>query len=820
MIRLQSLVGIVCSLVLASTTLAQVSSVIVRVNVPVVSQNQQLPVGVEFTPSSGVERVMLKYRGYGESEFVEQEMLLAGNSATLTIAPQYILPPYIEYYVEVSLSGGRTETHPLQNPETSPLKATIRPVDPKNLEVRLLSPEQGETVALEDLVVAVSLFYTSENVNRRATKLFLNGVDVTAQAIFSDDVILFSPANFSTPLGLGVQFLRIELYDNNGARYHTVESNFSLSTASAIAEQETRLHAGIDGQAEYRNENIAAETNTFIRGQLRLNGTYRSLGFGGNMLVTNEEKAERQPQNRFLLNGNLGWFNLQVGDAYPRFPSYVVSGKRVRGITGNLALGFFNLDVSYGETLRDIEGIVLGDTTFADSSGLDARPENSAQISGFRYALFQPGTFNRDFIAVRPSFGSGENFQWGFTYMKSKDKVSSIKYGIKPQENLVVGSDMVIAFDNQRFRLEGQASLGLTNRDISGGNFTQADYDELAGANDPDLTAEEREDRKKQSDDIKKLAEIGENFITINEYLFPINPVGTGTPGLAYEGILTLNYLSNFIRAQYYQRGAAYVSFGNEFLQSDIKGMALSDRIRMFDNRALLSLSYEKREDNTAQTKAATTEYSNLNTSLTVYPGTGLPSFTLGYGVNTRKSSANPNDSLQRLFVADDNTNRINIQLNYDFTAGARQNLSLGMNISDKKDNTFNKLDQKNNSFYGSLTTIFSIPLQTTISFNTNLTESAILAASLTTPGQAVLQFQEFDLSTAGLNIQYRLMEDRLRLLTSINSSFGDLNRTLVQAGADYSVTLNHALVLTYDFIQNAGTKDDSIASLTYRFNF
>ena len=820
MIRLQSLVGIVCFLVLASTTLAQVSSVIVRVNVPVVSQNQQLPVGVEFTPSSGVERVVLKYRGYGESEFVEQEMLLAGNSATLTIAPQYVLPPYIEYYVEVSLSGGRTETHPLQNPETSPLKATIRPVDPKNLEVRLLSPEQGETIALEDLVVAVSLFYTSENVNRRATKLFLNGADVTAQAVFTDDVILFSPANFDTPMGLGVQFLRIELYDNNGALYHTVESNFSLSTASAIAEQETRLHAGVDGQVEFRQEDIATESNTFIRGQLRLNGTYRSLGFGGNMLMTNEEKAERQPQNRFLLNGELGWLRLQVGDVYPRFPSYVVSGKRVRGITGNLALGFFNVDVSYGETLRDIEGIVLGDTTFADSSGLDARPENTAQISGFRYALFQPGTFNRDFIAVRPSFGSGENFQWGFTYMKSKDKVGSIKYGIKPQENLVVGSDMVIAFDNQRFRLEGQASLGLTNRDISQGNFTQADYDELAGVNDTTLSDEDRADRKKQSDDIKKLAEIGEKFITINEHIFPLNPVGTGTPALAYEGTLTLNYLNNFIRAQYYQRGAAYISFGNEFLQSDIKGMALSDRIRMFDNRALLSLSYEKRENNTAETKVATTEYSNLNTSLTVYPGTGLPSFTLGYGVNTRKSNANPNDSLQRLFVADDNTNRINIQLNYDFTAGARQNLSLGMNISDKKDNTFNKLDQKNNSFYGSLTTIFAIPLQTTISFNTNLTESAFLAASLITPGQTILQSQEFNLSTAGLNMQYRLMEDRLRLLTSINSSFGDLNRTLLQAGADYSITNNHALVLTYDFIQNAGANDDSIASLTYRFNF
>ncbi|MEX0736207.1 MAG: hypothetical protein WD182_02120, partial [Bacteroidota bacterium] len=376
MTRLQPLVVFLCFCVLAGTTLAQVSSVIVRVSVPLANQNQPLPVGVEFTPSAGVERVLFKYRGFGETEYREQEMLLAGSSATLTIPPQYVLPPYIEYYVEVFLAGGRTETLPLQNPDTSPLKADVRSVDPKNFEVRLLSPEQGEIVALEDLVVAVSLFYTSDNVNRGATKLFLNGVDVTAQAVFSDDVILFSPANFSARLGLGVQFLRIQLYDNNGALYHTVESNFSLSTASAIAEQETRLHAGVDGQAEFRNENIAAETNTFIRGQLRLNGSYRSAGFGGNMLVTNEEKADRQPQNRFLMYGDVGWLRLQVGDAYPKFPSYVVSGKRVRGITGNLALGFFNMDVSYGETLRDLEGIVLGDTTFADSSGLDARPEN------------------------------------------------------------------------------------------------------------------------------------------------------------------------------------------------------------------------------------------------------------------------------------------------------------------------------------------------------------------------------------------------------------------------------------------------------------
>ena len=154
---------------------AQVSSVVLRVNTPVVSQNQPLPMSVEFTPSAGVERVLLRYRGFGESEYKQQEMLLAGNSATLTIAAQYVLPPYIEFYVLVQLSGGRSETYPIENAEASPLKATIKPVDSKSLEVRVLSPEQGETVASEDLVIAVSLYYASDDVNRKATKLFLNG---------------------------------------------------------------------------------------------------------------------------------------------------------------------------------------------------------------------------------------------------------------------------------------------------------------------------------------------------------------------------------------------------------------------------------------------------------------------------------------------------------------------------------------------------------------------------------------------------------------------------------------------------------------------
>ena len=822
---LVSLVAVICMISAAILTAqAQVSSVVLRVNAPVVSQNQPLPISVEFTPSGNVERVYFKYRGFGESEYRQQEMLLAGNSATITIAAQYILPPYLEYYIQVTLSNGRSETFPIENAESTPLKATVKPVDPKSLEVRLLSPEQGETVANEDLVVAVSLFYASDNVNKNGTKLFLNGVDVTAQAIFSDDVILYSPATFPRPLTLGVQFLRVDLYDKSGALYHTIESNFSLSTAAAIAAEETRLRFGVNGSAEYRNENVAAIQNTFVRGQLQATGTYKSLNFGSNIFVTNEEKSDRQPQDRFLAYGDFDVLKLQVGDAFPKFPTNIVSGKRVRGVSANLFLKFFNIDFAYGETMRSIDGFILPpDSTlkFADTNAVKARPANTVQKPGnpLQYSVFQPGTFSRSFIAIRPSFGSGENFQFGLTYMNSKDKVESIKYGLTPQENLVAGTDVLIAFDDQRFRIDGQASLSLTNRDISGGSFTDADYDLLSGKNDPTLSASQKADRQKTADDLKKVADFGGKFITINENLFPLNPVGKGLPGVAYDGTLSLNYLNNFIRAQYYQRGAAYFSFGNEFLQADIQGLALSDRIRMLQNRVLLSLSYEQRQDNTAETKVATTKYGNMNGSLTVFPAADLPSFTVGYGSLTRTSDANQKDSLQKLYAADDQTSRISLQINYDFTLGARQNLSLGANLSDKKDNlpaNLNRGEQKNNSYFGSLTTYFRIPLQTTISFNTNMTQSS----SLTSVPLAGMYAQEFKLTSLSLNAQYRLLEDKLRLASTVSSSSGDLKRTLVQVGADYAITSSHALAFEYDSINTSGYQSDNIVSLIYRFNF
>jgi hypothetical protein len=807
-----------------SLLLSQGTPLITKVNVPQAFEKRALSLSAELAQSSGVSRMLVRYRPYGESDYKELEMLLAGRVATATIPAEAVLPPYVEYYVEAQLDNGKVETYPVQNAMASPQRVSVKAADPKDSEVRVLSPEPGETVDINELVIAISFFYASDNVKPQATRLFIDGTEVTKGAVLSDDVLLYSPRSAGQTISLGSHRLRIELYDTQGKLYHQLESSFNISTAAAIAEEQARLQTLFDGQAEYRNENIQSigTNTTYLRGDLRFNGTYRSIGFGATTHLDNQEDPSRQPQNRYLLYGSTSFLSVQVGDAYPKFPSYIVSGKRVRGVSSNLRLGFFNLDFTMGETNRSVEGTRLYDTTYVDSASASTRPQNAYPLSGLRYTIFQPGTYQRDFFAIRPSFGSGESFQLGFTYLKAKDQTGSIKYGILPEENLVVGTDLMFAFDDQRIKLETQASLSIKNTDISKGNITDAELENL---------------KKEDADKIKQLRDVAKTFITINQNLFPLNPVGEGLPGVSYEGILSLNYFNNFLRGSIFKRGAGYSSFGNEFLQTDIEGFNISDRIRMLNNKVFLSVSYEKRNDNTANNKRGTTNFDFFNSALTLIPGANLPSFTVGYGMNnqvsdtkvsrydlaTNKSSLSPADSAAlvsaRSNAIDNATTQLYLAANYDFDAGARHSLVLSVNTTNRKDNTFSKRDQTNLNLQVSLSSSFSPLLQTTVGYLLSQNESK--NQLFTSAGRdSLLQTITTNYSSASVAFLFRFLDERLRVLASASPTFGEINRLIARAGIDYAVTQHHVLALTFDFIQNSGTKDDTIGSLIYRFSF
>jgi hypothetical protein len=517
------------------------------------------------------------------------------------------------------------------------------------------------------------------------------------------------------------------------------------------------------------------------------------------------------------LYGQTDFLRLQYGDAFPRFPSLIVSGARVRGITGNLALGFFNLDVTYGQTVRRIEGTLAAkDTLFPDSSAASGRPLNSVKNGppdSLYYNIYSPGTFTRKFFAVRPSFGSGENFQLGFTYMHSADDTNSVKYAIQPQENLVLGTDLTLAFDGQHVKLETQASLSLRNTNISGGNFTDAQYDSL---------------KKNTGTDLKSLGHTADKFMTINQSIFPTNPVEIKTlPGVSAEATLSLNYLNNFIRGQFFRRGAGYMSFGNEFLQTDIQGFMVSDYIRLFTNRVFLSLSYEGKSDNTAFTKlTGTNSYANLNTSLILNLAAGIPTFQLGYGQFARKSDQTvfaPDSTTSK--GADDATNRYYFGLNYDFVAGLRHTLTASASVASKNDNTYLKRNQANSLYQLALTSQFGIPLQTTLSvlYSGNSNDQQLFTTDTTggkIAGQdSVVSTTTFNYTVVTVAALYRLFDDNMRLRASASPQFGSFKRTTFTASIDYTVG-QHNFALEADYFRNTGMADDKIFSLIYRFLF
>jgi hypothetical protein len=539
------------------------------------------------------------------------------------------------------------------------------------------------------------------------------------------------------------------------------------------------------------------------------------------------------------------YLNVQVGDAYPHFPVMAMSGKRVRGVTASLNTGYVNLDISIGETERSIEGRfdstyiylkkdTLGNTIplpVYDTSAANSRPKATRELSPGKYEFFAPGTYTRKFYGVRPSFGSGENFQLGLTFLKFKDDTASIIQGIRPAENLVAGMDVMFAFDDQRAKFDFQTMVGLANNDISGGNFTPAEYDSL----------------EKQNSDSKSQGKLAEPFITVNENLSPFNPIASGLPGFAFDANVSLNYFDNYLRANVTRRGSGYRSFGNEFLQTDLQGYTVSDNLRLLSNKLFLSLAYDFKSNNVEKTEnRATTSFGNFSSSVTISPGVGYPTVQVGYGILTRLSDATVRqprvpDSLASFFKssksADDNTNRFTVGSSFDFTSGNRYTVSASMSSLSRKDQTIYERNQSSLLVQTNVTSYFKIPLQASVGLLVSQTKgnnrlfkvfpdtgsptyiqqvNALMAAGTM---DSILTESKLQFTTLTLGAQYRMMNDQLRLIASISPTFGDLKRFSIRGGGNYTYLKRHTFEVALDYI-NLSSSSNFIAAFTYRFNF
>ncbi|KAF0152621.1 MAG: hypothetical protein FD143_937 [Ignavibacteria bacterium] len=771
---------------------AQVSNYVSEVKAGTAKEKTPITITAELISTENISEVFIAYKAFGETEFLKMEMLIVGNTASAAIPKEIALPPYIEYYLIINLKSGEQQTYPMGIDEgVNPLQISVAGVSQKEKEILVLSPSENETLSQDEQLISVSFVRAPESVDVAKTKFYLNGINVSELAVIAGDLIVLAGENIPVDFDGSARNLLIEVYDREGNLYHTINRKFIVVTAEVAAaiESQWKLFGNLRGES--RSENLNRLNTWYNNASANFNASGSGLQVSAYGYVTSEEKSDKQPFNRYSASLDAGdWLSIKAGDSYPRFPNLIMEGKRLRGFSGALNLGFFNFQAAFGETARDVEGNILRKYTAKDVIlGSDIIKINDLNTP---YAKVKLGTYKRKIFVVRPSFGSGENFQLGFSSLYGKDEVNSIKYGARPQENIVIGSDLMLAFDEKNIMLTSQAAISFLNKDISSGSLTNAQIDSIFGPGSSfDVDPEK----------VKEYRDYIDKFITVNQYLGPWNPQELASFGA--EAALSLNYLNNNIKASYIYRGNDFHSFGQSFLRTDVRGINIVDRIRMLDNKLFISLGYEDLQDNLQNTKIATTKFRTVSASVSLFPRADFPNITVGYNRFSNSNGIVVTNPKEGKYAIDDQTNRILVQLSYDFSAGIKHSSSVSFTKSDREDNGAANSDAQFNNLSLNLNSFWDKDLMSVFGFVYSSSEISNIP------------FNYFTFTAGG---RYRMLENKLTLTATLSPSFGNFNRQAFEFVADYSVLKNLNLAFQTRLYRFPGKSTNSILGLITRF--
>lgn len=801
---LRSLCAAGCLLFLPAATVAQLALSVVSASPGEAPVRKPLTLTVELKQGHRAVGVQLLYRSFGTSTYRKAEMDLRGNTARYTIPADVARPPFLEYYLILTDAAGKRESSPpnaggdpVTNPPPQPARISIQ--EEENQQILFLSPEPGASLNTDDVLISISLLRADSSIVRKATQIKIDDVNITAGAVFSDDLIVYIPENNGFVLAPGPHTVKVGIFNRKGQLRGSSEMTFVVRrtgmdlTAAAVPAR--RFDYSLNVNVESRHEQIQQEGTWYNRVGASFRGKTGILGLTSNLFLTSDERGDRQPQHRFFAGVETPWIQAGYGDHYPSFPELIISGKRVRGLQASARYGIVGLDLTLGQITRDIEGKLVHAFP-KDSFVVEFQRDSTAsfgQVDSTTWGKFGYGTYARDLFAIRPSIGNRETWEVGFSWLSSGDDLGSVRYGISPKENIVLGTDFMARFDQSRIELTGQAAVSAYNNDISSGTFDDRYIDSVYTSG---------------AEGIKKARDVLKDYITVNDNFRPLGL--DGLPTLAWEFGVGLNYFDNALKFTYLYRGNDYTSFGQSFLQTDIRGFSIVDRARIIDNRVFLTLGYERLQDNTAATKVGTTAFSTMNIAATYLPRQDAPTITLGFSRydNDNGLALNGRDSLS---VINDATNRVYLQSTYDFLWGARHTASLNFAVSNRADESLRQYDVRNVTAELGVTTLYRIPLRTTVS----------VAAFFNTMPTGVVRGASTDLDYTMLSLagRYTLIRDVLLIAATFAPTLGDYRRIAFDFGTEWNARPDMQLVLQCSFFSSEGYPNENIVSLRYRYS-
>ncbi|MBF89961.1 MAG: hypothetical protein CMG75_09995 [Candidatus Marinimicrobia bacterium] len=719
------------------------------------------PLTLEVIVDGKIKSARLYHRTAGTSGYQEQNMIFDISTWKAVIPGNFIVEEGLEYAIIFSFHDGSVKGFPANNSMASPhlvnvspasldaiqgikVETTRRSAGPKLAsQVLVLSPNEGEVVLQEDILIAVSLF-SVDGVDINKIKFFLDGRDITSSTEISSDLITY----IAPKLDVGLHTVNIEITNRYGYELEPTTWSFMVGgTGSRIAEAVDEFSYSAKVRSDFSVNQVSGTSLSIGETTTTIEGGWDWFKLRTLIKYSTEENLFSQPRNRISTTIRSSDFvTIHLGDFTPVINPYLVEGKRVRGIGTNIDLRWLTLQTVSGELERPIQGYLSNDRSYlitdinTDSSGAP------------QYILDRRGyTFGRQYMAGRLSISLFERISLGIFGQKAKDdkgsvlkNMNSAKFtvpdwegaistpginpglytlsefenslegigsiqlkdkgwgGQKPMDNLVAGFDFGLNFDNRRLILESTWAMSMLNRDIWNGpmSIAQMDtslddsldgyigrsYDDLGSIVSGGISTQGLPDPTKFEDIF--IANINMTpLVPIDYQALDDTPFAAllNMPSSAYNIKTRAFYYGNTIEMKYSQVGPQFTSLANPYLSSNLREFVFSDRFRLFDNKLSIGFEFKSRNNKILRTVIDPYKQKISTTTFGFAPGAGMPSFAGSFKTISRTNEKTTLDTL--LYSSYTGEDSISFRDNRENMLTKNRFISVSIPISENQNN-------------------------------------------------------------------------------------------------------------------------------------
>jgi len=882
------LIGLLTGLIVSFTfVVAQTGAVLYHIPPEEASAKEDLNISVGLLQDMSVSDVTLFFRKANTNSYHERQMEYRGGVWYAIIEASELATEGLEYLIVLrTLNGGyyaSPDNSPFESPHFVPVKTKISQgrhfldsdklakVKTIDADILILSPQSGELLAPDEVVIALSLF-NAPPIDTASIRIEIDGIDYTAQAELSSEIISLYPDEIEP----GLHTIRAYMSTIYGMQIKPVVWSFATSTG----------YINVDEQLAYSGEIISRLSSDRIESQVLNVAEITAKSEVGlswvkaktNFRLTNRESPYLQPMNRYNTEINIGdYLTVNAGDFFPSHSSFVLDGKRVRGIGVDLHLRWFRFQYANGTINRAVQH------QDQVNEGYYLKEVRRDSLGNRIYVLDRTGyTFTRKMSAYRLSVDFLSRYHIGLSILKSKDIINSVDKlisggtfsidstnsgavaavpyqtytykgfssalaaagaqmefsdlnwgGNSPEENILAGFEYSSVHDEQRLRIDANWYISMQNRNIWEGTMSRTEmdtalddsldgligvqYDEYGLATSSSLMIDTTKipDPTKYSD-----------FFTININMVPLLPFDylayqehplssiINMPSTAYNFRVRGYYFNNNLSAEYRQIGPEYHSFGNPYMMNNTREIILSDRVLLMDNKLLFNGSYKYQSNKILKTAVDPYRTSTLLANITLAPGPEVPSFTMNFQSITKNNTADGLNSL----VTDGLDQRENtltrnslMSINFPFNMGMMKN---NLVINRYQVNNFDLVeDRADDDSTFNATDSRSIALNLTSHF-TDIPLKTTLSFNQT---NLITAYADFTWTVIGIQGSYSILDERARIsgiFNYLNSSGSTLIKVFnTQVGGEYNIKKNLVLngMLHIQFSHTPEWKDDGL---------